>query len=58
LATLLKCVKMARSSFYYYAKQGSEDKYTEVKKRLSVFITTIKAGLVIGVSRCYFVKVD
>jgi len=34
LATLLECVKMARSSFYYYAKQDSEDKYTEVKANI------------------------
>lgn len=27
-------MNMARSSFYYYAKQGSEDKYTEVKKTI------------------------
>ncbi len=31
MATLLKCVNMARSSFYYYAKQDTTDKYTEVK---------------------------
>jgi len=34
LATLLECVKMARSSFYYYAKQDSKDKYTEVKAKI------------------------
>jgi len=34
LATLLKCVNMARSSFYYYAKQDSTDKYTEVKAKI------------------------
>ncbi len=34
MATLLECVKMARSSFYYYAKQDSKDKYTEVKAKI------------------------
>lgn len=34
MATLLKCVNMARSSFYYYAKQDSTDKYTEVKAKI------------------------
>jgi len=34
LASLLECVKMARSSFYYYAKQDSKDKYTEVKAKI------------------------
>jgi len=32
LAILLNCLQMARSSFYYYAKQlGNADKYIEVK---------------------------
>jgi putative transposase len=31
LATLLSCMCMARSSFYYYAKQSSTDKYFEIK---------------------------
>ena len=31
LAILLRCLKMARSSFYYYAKQSSTDKYAEIK---------------------------
>ena len=34
MATLLKCVNIARSSFYYYAKQDSSDKYEDVKKRI------------------------
>lgn len=34
MATLLKCVNMARSSFYYYAKQDSTDKYAEVKVKI------------------------
>ena len=34
MASLLECVKMARSSFYYYAKQDSKDKYTEVKAKI------------------------
>lgn len=31
LATLLNCMQMARSSFYYYVKQSSTDKYSEIK---------------------------
>lgn len=31
LGILLECLQMARSSFYYYAKQDSTDKYTEIK---------------------------
>jgi len=31
LAILLSCMGMARSSFYYYAKQSSADKYFEIK---------------------------
>jgi putative transposase len=31
LAILLSCMRMARSSFYYYAKQSSADKYFEIK---------------------------
>lgn len=31
LATLLTCMQMARSSFYYYVKQSSTDKYSEIK---------------------------
>lgn len=31
LAILLTCMRMARSSFYYYAKQSSADKYFEIK---------------------------
>lgn len=31
LAILLRCLKMARSSFYYYAKQSPTDKYAEIK---------------------------
>ncbi len=31
LAILLSCMGMARSSFYYYAKQSSNDKYSEIK---------------------------
>jgi transposase InsO family protein len=31
LAILLRCMKMARSSFYYYAKQPSGDKYLDIK---------------------------
>ena len=31
LATLLRCMKMARSSFYYYVKQPSRDKYLDIK---------------------------
>lgn len=34
LATLLKCMKMARSSFYYYVGQSSTDKYSEIKSRI------------------------
>lgn len=31
LAILLRCLKMARSSFYYYAKQSPRDQYAEIK---------------------------
>jgi len=31
LGILLDCLQMARSSFYYYAKQDPTDKYTDVK---------------------------
>lgn len=31
LTILLKCMQMARSNFYYYAKQSSSDKYFEIK---------------------------
>jgi len=31
LAVLLSCMRMPRSSFYYYAKQSSADKYFEIK---------------------------
>ena len=34
LATLLNCMQMARSSFYYYVKQSSTDKYSEIKARI------------------------
>ena len=36
LAALLHCVKLARSSFYYYAKQaGRADKYDETKVQIN-----------------------
>jgi putative transposase len=31
LAILLRCMKMARSSFYYYANQPARDKYFDIK---------------------------
>ena len=34
LAILLSCMRMARSSFYYYAKQSSADKYFEIKSMI------------------------
>ena len=34
MATLLKFVNRAKSSFYYYAKQDTSDKYEEVKKKI------------------------
>jgi putative transposase len=35
LAVLLNCLQMARSSFYYYAKQcGTADKYLEIKAKI------------------------
>lgn len=38
LSILLKCLKMPRSSFYYYVKQiGRVDKYQEVKKMIQDF---------------------
>ncbi len=35
MAVLLQCAQMARSSFYYYAKQETKDKYTEVKAMIN-----------------------
>lgn len=38
LSILLKCLKMPRSSFYYYVKQiGRVDKYQEIKKMIQEF---------------------
>lgn len=46
LAILLSCVKMARSSFYYYAKQcGIADKYFETKVAIQNFYHKHKGRL-------------
>jgi putative transposase len=46
LAVLLNCVKMARSSFYYYAKQcGTADKYQEIKREIQKLYSKHKGRL-------------
>jgi putative transposase len=46
LAVLLSCLKMARSSFYYYAKQsGIADKYLETKAAIQNFYHKHKGRL-------------
>lgn len=46
LAVLLSCLKMARSSFYYYAKQGCiADKYLETKAAIQHFYHKHKGRL-------------
>jgi len=46
LAVLLSCLKMARSSFYYYAKQcGIRDKYLETKAAIQNFYHKHKGRL-------------
>ncbi|MCO5240540.1 MAG: IS3 family transposase [Chitinophagaceae bacterium] len=46
LAVLLSCLKMARSSFYYYAKQlGIADKYLEIKAAIQTLYHKHKGRL-------------
>ena len=46
LAVLLSCLKMARSSFYYYAKQsGIADKYLETKAAIQALYYKHKGRL-------------
>lgn len=45
LAILLSCMRMARSSFYYYTKQSSADKYFEIKAMIQNIYHTHKGRL-------------
>ena len=42
---MLTCVKMARSCFYYYSKQGTEDKYSKLKQEIELIYHQHKGRL-------------